>query len=65
MSGAVVRGTSLLEFVLKHDRIVAIVALGAVSVLAWTYTLAGVGLGMCSPARAVGAIRSSATLTQC
>ena len=46
MSGAVVRRASLLEFVLKHDRIAVIVALGAVSILAWTYTLTGAGLAM-------------------
>jgi predicted metal-binding membrane protein len=37
---------SRLETVLRHDRIVAVLALLAVAGLAWSYTLAGGGLGM-------------------
>src|SRR5882672_6864584 len=46
MSVAAVSRTSVLESVLKHDRAIVIAALAAVCVLAWAYTLAGVGLSM-------------------
>src|SRR3954471_17187100 len=46
MSEAVMSRASFLESVLKRDRIVVIAALACVCVLAWVYTLAGVGLSM-------------------
>ena len=46
MSAAIVEHASLLESVLKRDRSVVIAALAVVSILAWAYTLAGVGLSM-------------------
>jgi len=38
--------SSALESILKRDRLIVIVGLSAVSILAWAYTLAGVGMGM-------------------
>ncbi len=41
-----VTGTTVIEAVLRRDRLIVIVALGVVAGLAWLYTLAGVGMGM-------------------
>ena len=35
-----------LESVLRRDRLVVVIALGAVMVLSWAYVLAGAGMGM-------------------
>jgi predicted metal-binding membrane protein len=46
MAEAQVTRASVFELVLKRDRTIVIAALAVVSVLAWVYTLAGVGLSM-------------------